>query len=599
MSDRSFRAGCAGKFSSAFILRGRVSPARIHGVLAPLPLDAVAAAGDLRRRQTLNFQRLHEAPYRFAAMIDSSTSREAPGDWVGRAVLALSVLGQTLHTEPHYLEEIIARLPSALNERGYIGLVHAPGTADENQVGGHNGLLRGLCEYYLWKKDPRALALIRSVVTGLMLPTRPLYAEYPSERLEKLADGKPVGLTVKHEGAWVGLSTDIGVVFFTLDGLTQAYTIDPTPELRALIETMIARYAQIDVVALSAQTHSTLSTLRGIFRWWEEVDPRPELLALVRERYALYGAHAETEHYANYNWFGRPEWTEACGVVDSFLLALQLWRATAQPDYLRTAHRIYFNSLSYAQRPNGGFGCDQCVGANGRLHVEPHPKIFEAPFCCSMRGAEGLAWAAQGNFMVEAARGEVWTGFYFEGDYTLRFADGEVVLRVVSEYPHAGRVRWTVARASAVAPKRWHFFVPPNVPARALRLTRQPKASVGEADAPEVALTPVNGFVAAEVSFVAGESFALEFPLSLATYQPHTTEFPAGYHRFFHGPLLLGAEQRDPATATLQANDEFTALGRGRYQCKRTGTELAPINDLTYRDEAEARRDRRQVLFPE
>ena len=323
-------------------------------------------------------------------MVKANTAAEAPGDWIGRAMLGLSVLGQVLQTEPHYLEEMMAKLPSALNARGYIGPIHAAGTADENQVGGHNGLLRGLGEYYLWKRDPRALTVIRSVVTNLMLPTRDLYAAYPDEKLAKLADGRPIGLTVKNEGVWVGLSTDIGTVFFTLDALTQVHSIDPSPELRALIEIMIARYARLDVRKIGAQTHSTLSTLRGIFRWWEAVDPRPELLILVRERYQVYRALAETEHYANYNWFGRPEWTEACGVVDSFLLAVQLWRATAEADYLHTAHRIYFNALCYAQRPNGGFGCDLCVGADGRVQLAPHPKIFEAPWCCSMRGAEGL-----------------------------------------------------------------------------------------------------------------------------------------------------------------------------------------------------------------
>jgi len=228
----------------------------------------VAPAGDLRRRMALNFQRLHDRPFLFEAMVKASTAEEAPGDWIGRAIVGLSLLGQALGTEPHYLEEVIARLPSALNARGYIGEIRAAGAADENQIAGHSGLLRGLCEYHLWKEDARALTIIRSVVNALMVPAGPLFAQYPDHKLEALDEDRPIGLTVKQEGAWVGLSTDIGIVFFTLDGLTQAYEIDPTPELRGLIEIMIARYAQIDVRKIGAQTHSTLSTLRGILRWW-------------------------------------------------------------------------------------------------------------------------------------------------------------------------------------------------------------------------------------------------------------------------------------------------------------------------------------------
>lgn len=555
---------------------------------APLPFAGVVPAGDLRRRAALNFARLHDAPFRFEAMVRANTAAEAPGDWIGRAILGLSVLGQTLQTEPHYLEEIIAKLPSALNARGYIGPIHATGTADENQIGGHNSLLRGLCEYYLWKRDPRALAVIRSVVANLMVPSRDLYAAYPDEKLATLADGRPIGLTVKNDGVWIGLSTDIGTVFFTLDGLTQVYTIDPTPELRGLIETMIARYTRFDPQKIGAQTHSTLSTLRGIFRWWEEVDSRPELLALVRERYRIYREFAETEHYANYNWFGRPDWTEACAVVDSFLLAVQLWRATGDAHYLRTAHRIYFNALCYAQRPNGGFGCDLCVGADGRVQLAPHPKIFEAPWCCSMRGAEGLARAAQFNFMTDDAARAVWAAFYFEGDYTLRFPDGEIAVRCAGEYPHSGRVRWTVLRSTAGAATQWHFAVPPGVAPRTITLTQAGRP---------VELREAAGFVDAELTLAPGDVLALDFPLTAKVEQPATAALPAGYHRFCHGPYVLGAERSD--VVGLDAEDEFLALGRGRYQCRRTGTVLAPVDDLTYRSEAGARAHLAQLVFKE
>ena len=553
-----------------------------------LSLADVVPAGDLRRRALLNFTRLHDAPFRFDAMVRASTAREAPGDWIGRAILGLSLLGQALRTEPSHLEEIISRLPEALNGRGYIGPVHPAGTADENQVGGHNGLLRGLCEYYRWRRDARVLAVIRTVVANLMLPTRPLYAAYPDQPLAKLGAGQAIGLTVKNDGPWLGLSTDIGTVFFTLDGLTQAYTVEPLPELRALIETMMARYAQLDIRRLGAQTHSTLSTLRGIMRWWEEVDPRPELLELVRARYQLYRTHAETEHYANYNWFGRPEWTEACGVVDSFLLAGQLWAATADPEYLRAAHRIYYNALSYAQRPNGGFGCGLCVGAEGRLHLAPHPKIFEAPWCCSMRGAEGLTHAAQANQMIDAARRAVWQLFYFAGESTLALAGGEIVLQCRSDYPLAGRVEWTVLRCPADVSLAWHFVVPPGVASTGMALVQAGRA---------VALREAAGFNSAELTLAAGEVLALSFPVGLTALQPATAAWPAGHHRFAHGPLLLGTEQAE--TARLLAEDEFTPLGGGRYQCRRTGTVLGPVDGLTYLGEAAARAHRAQLVFPD
>lgn len=560
------------------------------GVLTPLAFSDVAPVGDLRRRAELNLRRLHDAPFHFEAMVHASTAKEAPGDWIGREILGLTLLGQTLRIEPKHLEEIIARLPEALNARGYIGPVHPAGTADENQVGGHNALLRGLCEFYLWKRDPRALAVIRSVVKNLMLPTRELYAHYPERALEKLKGGQAVGLTVKNDGPWIGLSTDVGTVFFTLDGLTQAYLIEPSPELRGLIETMMARYARLDVVAIGAQTHATLTTLRAILGWWREVDASPAWLALVVQRFRLYREHAETEHHANYNWFGRPEWTEACAVIDAFMLAGQLWAATGDAEWLAEAHRIYYNAMSYAQRPNGGYGCDHCVGAHGGddVFLTPHAKIFEAPWCCTMRGAEGLARAAQFSALVDAAVGEAWFPFYFEGAMTLRFADGEIALTAESGYPYEGRVAWTVIRATIRAPKTLHFFVPPGASASTLTLRH---------NGPPVALAGRADFVSAKLTLAAGDTLALNFELKLVALQPqHPARF-AGHHRFFHGPLLLGVEQA--GAVALLAEEEFRALGRARYECRRTGARLGPIDGLTYLTEGQARAHRVQLLFPE
>ncbi len=558
-------------------------------MLIPVSLAEVSPAGDLRRRSALNFQRLHDAPFRFEGASRAFTVKEAPGDWIGRAILGLSLLGQTLRTTPAYLEETIARLPETLNARGYIGEILPPGHADENQVGGHNGFLRGLCEYYLWKRDPRVLPIIHSVIAHLMLPTRDLFAHYPDHLVDKLKDGKAVGLTVKNDGPWVGLSTDVGTVFFTLDALTQVYRIAPTPALRGLIETMMARYAQIDVERINAQTHSTLSTLRGILRWWEEVDGRPELLALVRARFARYRATAETEHYANYNWFNRPEWTEACGVVDAFLLAMHLWRATREAHYLRHAHFIYHNALVYAQRPNGGFGCDRCTGANGELFVRPHEKIFEAPWCCSMRGAEGLARAAQFSaFIDSAAPDDVWFAFYAEGDVTLRAAGGELTLRCTTEYPGAGRVNWTVLKTTSTRKVTLRFFVPPGVRGQNLTLRRGPATE---------ALDGAGDFVRAQLILTAGDSLTLDFPLAVRVDQPLRPDLLPAHHRFLHGPLLLGRSGRE--AIALGAEETFRPLGQARYACQRTGTVLEPLGGMTYLSDMAARDHRLQVVFPE
>ncbi|MBS0664067.1 MAG: glycoside hydrolase family 127 protein [Verrucomicrobia bacterium] len=559
--------------------------------MSPAPLQATTLAdtrpaGDLRRRLQLNFGRLHDPEFSFESAITAFTAREAPGDWLGRTLLGLTLDAQVLGREAPRAEETIRRWPEATNGHGYIGRVLPAGQGDENQIGGHNGMLRGLCEFYLWKKDSRALEAIRGIVANLMLPSRGLYAQYPDSPLDKLKGGPVSGLTIENDGAWVGLSTDIGTVFFTLDGLTQAYVVDPTPALRDLVETMIARYAQLDILRLGAQTHATLTTLRGILRWYLEVDPRAELLALVRARFQSYLDLARTEHHGNFNWFGRPEWTETCAIIDSFMLAVQLWSVTREAGYLGEAHRIYHNALCHHQRPNGGFGCDHCTGAADQRFVQAF-KWFEAPWCCTMRGAEGLACAARYAAFTDPARPrEAWLPFYFDGSVTIRAPGGTLGLTVSSEYPYAGRVTYSVTEGGGAGQWRLRFFVPPGVAAGSLAVRRAGRV---------LPLTVEAGFAVVTTDLAVADALELEFPIAVAAESArYPAAFPGGLH-FMHGPLLLAAET-ETAVPPPAAGD-LRPLGGGRYQCRRTQVLLTPIDGLTYLPEAVARTRRLQAVF--
>ena len=62
-----------------------------------------------------------------------------------------------------------------------------------------------------------------------------------------------------------------------------------------------------------------------------------------------------TENHENYNWFDRFDtWTEPCAIIDSYLLAVQLWEHTMKPEYRDDAELIYYNGICHTQRNNGG-----------------------------------------------------------------------------------------------------------------------------------------------------------------------------------------------------------------------------------------------------
>ncbi|MBW7894565.1 MAG: glycoside hydrolase family 127 protein [Opitutaceae bacterium] len=303
----------------------------------------------------------------------------------------------------------------------------------------------------------------------------------------------------------------------------------------------------------------------------------------MRTRYRLYRTQAETEHHANFNWFGRPEWTEPCAIVDAFLLVVQLWSATGEADYLEEAHRIFFNALAHAQRPNGGYGCDLCTGGRGLLLVAPH-EYFEAPWCCSMRGTEGLVRAAQFGWFTDAD--EITLPFFFGGAAQLEFADGRVELRQQSDYPLAGRVQLQVAASTLTRPKTLRFFAPSWSPADQFRIT---------CNGVVLPVTAANGFAVVTVELSAGDGIVAEFPLGLEVLPLQNPARLPGYHRFGHGPLLLGHDGGEPVALPAQA--QFTSAGSARYRCTATGRLLAPLPALIDLPETAAKAVQTQILF--
>ena len=71
--------------------------------------DAVTPLGTAAARLFKSLSRLHDWPYRPGIAGTARAQSEGwPGDWEGRALLALALLGRTLKTEPAWLEELAA-----------------------------------------------------------------------------------------------------------------------------------------------------------------------------------------------------------------------------------------------------------------------------------------------------------------------------------------------------------------------------------------------------------------------------------------------------------------------------------------------------------
>lgn len=509
----------------------------------PIPFGSITAGGDLAHRTAQNFSRLQADIYRPPLVWRQTNWKSWPGDFEGRALLAVTLLAQATGSEPDYFPAMVAAYPAQLNDDGYFGPKLDLHAINEQQLSGHGWFLRGLCEYYEWKRDPATLAQISKIVRNLALPLRGKYATYPIDpemRAQAAAPTNPGAvdghLSGQH-GDWA-VSSDTGCAFIFLDGIAHAWVVlnaahDPSaPALKTLIDEAIARFAQVDLVAIKAQTHASLTATRALLRIYSATGDAA-LLRAAQDRYHLYRTTAMTEHYANTNWFGRPDsWTEPCAIIDSFMVATQLWQHTGDAAYLEDAHLIWFNGIGRGLRANGGFGTDTCPG-----FTSPFVKVrsYEAYFCCTMRGGEGHARAAQYLYFTQP--GELTVPFFSDSVATVDIGTGPVKLRQTTNYPYGGQVRIEVLSMHAPSPVRLRLFAPVWTLNHRLSVNGQ-----------EVQTSLQNGFLTARLTPKPGDVVQLDSDLHVGPREPVNPKAMPGYYAFRAGPLLLGSAPNGPVT---------------------------------------------------
>lgn len=382
---------------------------------------------ELAERIDLNAKRLEEGDYyRIDKVFDNHQARW-PGDKEGRALLAFVSHYKINGRKIECVDLMIDRMPSAVNEHWCFGPL-ASDEIFEQQLSGHSWLLRGLCEYYEQFSDERALMQVREIVKNLFLPTKTKYSSYPIIRADKL-EGGVSGYSIGVVDSWQ-LSSDVGCAFMAIDGLSHAYAITKDAEIRELVDEMIDVYLSIDKVALKVQTHCTLTAARGMMRMYALTGEHKYLAGAtsIYDLYVFQGGMTYT--YQNANWWGRYDtWTEPCAIVDSLMLALELYHVTGKEEYRTLAARVYHNGFATAQRDNGGAGTDTVVTdlAGGTDILAS--KMYEAYFCCTMRLAEGLWYINEHKDELYAnVSGEVEKdalGVYRDGDIIYAHVEGD------------------------------------------------------------------------------------------------------------------------------------------------------------------------------
>jgi len=404
--------------------------------ISPVSLKNLYTGGELGVRINKNFDRLEEERYQPSnVFLTDAQSWNWPGDTEGRAMLGLIMDAQASHRDPKYLDEIIRLIPSHLNSKGYMGTIQPDGNLDEQQLAGNGWMLRALCEYYKWKRDPKVLEIIKSISQNLFVSGKGRYCKYPIENNSRKMNGAVIGAVQYKSDGW-NISGDVGCVFIGMTGAIQAYECIGGTELKSVIQEMVDRFMQVDMVGLKIQTHACLYGLLGIARWYEITGDK-KYLDKLEKSWLIYKQYGMTENYEIYNWFQiYDSWTESCGLIDSYILASELWRYTSKPFYLAESERIYYNGICHIMRSNGGFGCDNCPSSKvNSLKVYAN----EAWWCCTMRGGEGLSRVAENSYFVSADT--LFVTRYGENHATVNF-DSNAVLNITqkTDYPFSNKV---------------------------------------------------------------------------------------------------------------------------------------------------------------
>lgn len=372
---------------------------------------------ELNERIALNYRRLADDPYYQIGDVFSPAGYGWMGDKEGRALLAFVSHYKMTGKKIPCMEEMLEKMPSMVNEQNYLGKC-GDGMIREEQLSGHSWLLRGLCEHYEQFGDDYSLTLIRDITKNLYLPLKGEFAVYPVDR-EIAEIGGVSGSEAGTCGKWL-LSTDTCAAFMSIDGLSHAYKILRDPAVKELLDEMIAFYSALDKRAMKAQTHCTLTAARAMMRMYG-VTGEAWYRTCAEDIWELYVyGGGMTYTYQNLNWWGRPDtWTEPCAVIDSLMLSLELFKATCRPEYRITAARIWHNGFATLQRANGGAGTDTVITAESPWNALA-ADMYEAPFCCTMRLAEGLWYIRENSDLLwaettgEAAKDE--RGVYTDGD---------------------------------------------------------------------------------------------------------------------------------------------------------------------------------------
>nr|WP_216645841.1 beta-L-arabinofuranosidase domain-containing protein [Isoptericola halotolerans] len=259
---------------------------------------------------------------------------------------------------------------------------------------------------------------------------------------------------------------------------------------------------------------------------------------------------------------------ETCAGIASVMVSWRLLLATDDVRYADLVERTLFNVVATSPRTDGRafFYANPLQQREEGARMQPdavNPRAeggARAPWfdvsCCPTNVARTLAsWHTYAAFVEEAPDGAsvVTLAQYARGDLRVAVADGELALRVDTDYPAAGTVRVTVLetpdRPVTLRLRVPHWAAGATADDGATLATSSGSAGTGDA-----APRPVEPGWAEVAALAVGDVVVLELPVSpRLTWPDPRVDAARGTVAVERGPLVLCLESVDlPAGAALE-----------------------------------------------
>jgi len=99
------------------------------------------------------------------------------------------------------------------------------GKYDEQHLSGHSWILRGLCEYYLWKRSENVKNILDVILKNYILKAKGAFAKYPIDPNTRFQDPDWILSKLQTKTRHHAETSDAGCAFILIDGVTQAYEV--------------------------------------------------------------------------------------------------------------------------------------------------------------------------------------------------------------------------------------------------------------------------------------------------------------------------------------------------------------------------------------